>query len=104
MRRLRLKAEYLPLVASGQKRSTVRAGQPKVEPGMAEIVSGPSTIPIRITDVAVKRLDELGDDDARADGFDNLDGLLQALRRFYPDLRGPDPVNIVYFEPTASQG
>lgn len=102
MRRIRLKPEYMPLVAEGRKRSTVRAGLVKIEPGAAEVVSGLSTLPIQVTGMVVKRLDELGDDDARTDGFDSLFELRQALRRFYPGLGEGDPVSIVYFEPATS--
>jgi ribulose 1,5-bisphosphate carboxylase large subunit-like protein len=48
--RLRLKPEFIELVRSGRKRSTVRAGQRAVSPGSGEIISAHDVIPIRITD------------------------------------------------------
>lgn len=102
MRQIRLKPEYLPLIACGLKRSTVRAGRSGVMPGPAEIVAGSERVPVEITGVAIKRLGELEDADARIDGFDTLASLAEALRRFYPHLSDEDDVSIIYFEPRAS--
>ncbi len=98
MNRFALKPEYMPLIETGRKRSTIRSGIRRVEPGGAAIVAGKQVIPVRLTRHVVKRFDELTEDDARTDGFDSLGALLEALRRFYPDLRGEDPVTIVYFD------
>lgn len=98
MRRLGLKAAYLPLVASGRKRSTIRAGAKHDALGPAEFVSGRRTIPIEITDVVVKRFADLNEGDARLDGFETLDELRQTLHGFYPDMATDDPVSILYFE------
>lgn len=98
MRRLRLRPEYMALVASGNKRTTIRAGRQSFEVGPAELVSGRATIPIQVTQVVRKPFGELVDGDAQLDGFPTLRELEQALRRFYPDLRAGDPVSIVHFD------
>ena len=98
MKRIRLKPEYMDLVATGMKRSTVRAGVRNIDPGAAEIVSGSHAIPVEIMKTVIKRFDELTEQDARTDGFETLDGLAAALRRFYPQIGPADPVSIVYFE------
>lgn len=98
MRRIGLKVTYLPLVTSGRKRSTIRAGAKRGTVGPAELVSGARTIPIQITDIVVKRFADLNEQDARLDGFETLDELRQTLNGFYPDMGTDDPVSILYFE------
>jgi hypothetical protein len=55
-------------------------------------------IPVQVRKTAVKRLDELTEEDARTDGFDTREALLAALRSFYPSITPSDQVSIVYFE------
>ena len=97
MRRIGLKPEYLPLVAAGRKRSTIRAGAKPDLVGPALLVAGPESLSVEIASVDVKRLAELDQIDAERDGFDSLAELRAALARFYPTLSEDDAVSILHF-------
>jgi hypothetical protein len=96
--RLPLKSEFIPLVRAGAKRSTVRAGQRRINPGPAEIVSGNVRIPVRVTHVEYKTFGDLTHADAVADGFSSRDDLHRALRVFYPELDENDSVSVIHFD------
>jgi hypothetical protein len=89
--------DFVPLVQSGRKVTTVRKGQRKVTLGAAEFVSGSILIPVSVEDVQYKRYRELTDADAMRDGFSTLAELTGALERFYPSLAGDDLVTIISF-------
>lgn len=56
-------------------------------------------VPIRIVRIDTsRRLAELTDDDARAEGFETRQQLLQDLSRYYPRAALSDPVTVIYFE------
>lgn len=93
-----LSAEFLPLVSSGQKTSTVRRGVRKYPPGAAVLRAGGQEIPIRIERVRICNLDKLTEEDAIADGFESVKSLRAALGRFYRDLRPGEPMTIVEFQ------
>lgn len=99
MKRIGLKPAYFPLVANGQKRSTIRAGAKSDLVGPAMLVAGSQSIAIAISEVVVKPYAALTEEDARLDGFATLAELTAALERFYPDLGPADPVSILHFEP-----
>ncbi|MEW9855166.1 ASCH domain-containing protein [Novosphingobium sp. M1R2S20] len=100
MKRIGLKPAYFPMVANGQKRSTIRAGAKTDLVGPAMLVAGSQSIAIAVSEVVVKPYAALTEDDARLDGFANLAELIAALESFYPDLGPADPVSILHFEPT----
>jgi hypothetical protein len=98
--RIPLHSEYLPLVESGRKRSTIRAGQRQIPPGKAEIVAGGCAVPVQVTQTVQKPFKALDHADAIADGFDSLESLRGALHGFYPGLSADDIVSVIYFERT----
>lgn len=98
MKRIGLKPAYFPLVANGQKRSTIRAGARTDLVGPALLVAGSLSIEIEISSVVVKPYSALTEDDARLDGFATLADLIAALESFYPDLGPADSVSILHFE------
>lgn len=99
MKRIGLKPAYFPLVANGQKRSTIRAGTKTDLVGPAMLVAGSHSIAIVIFEVVVKPYAALTEEDARLDGFVTLAELTAALKSFYPDLGPADPVSILHFKP-----
>ncbi|HEX8062098.1 MAG TPA: ASCH domain-containing protein [Allosphingosinicella sp.] len=97
MRRLILKRAYLDLVASGSKRSTIRLGTKADHVGPTLLVAGDKTIPVEVIQVVLKRYSQLDEEDARLDGFADLEALRQALESFYPALGPEDSLSILHF-------
>ncbi len=98
-RHLMLKKEYGELLLSGRKKATVRLGI--VRPKYEEIIvhsGGRPIAKIRVTGVEVKRVAELTEEDARIDGFESREELLEALRRSYGSISPSDYVTIIRFE------
>lgn len=94
---IRLAADLVPLVLSGEKTSTVRLGIREYPLGPARFVSGALSIPIEITEVEftqVARLDRRG---AKSEGYGSLSELLSAVRRFYPGIAMDDDITVVRF-------
>ncbi|GMV04423.1 MAG: hypothetical protein AMXMBFR53_07030 [Gemmatimonadota bacterium] len=99
-----LASEYVPLVQSRRKTTTVRAGRRPFKTGQHRIVSGPTAISVVVTKVQYKTVEELTDLDARADGFGSREELMAALRRFYPRLQDQDAVTVVHFHADDAHG
>ncbi|MCE4625227.1 MAG: ASCH domain-containing protein [Desulfurococcales archaeon] len=98
-RHLMLKREYGNMLLEGRKRATIRLGV--VTPKYEELIvhsGGRPIAKVRVVGVEVKRVRELTDDDARLDGFESLDELLEALRRAYGDVSPEDYVTILRLE------
>ena len=97
---IRFGADYLPLVRSGRKTTTVRLGKSAL-PGPAKLIfelEDEVTLDAAVTRVVPKRADELDDADALADGFRDREELWERLRIHYPDISPNDLVAIVHFE------
>jgi hypothetical protein len=94
---LRLASEFLPLVREGRKTATIRAGNRRLPVGAAEIVAGSERFPIVVKDVRVTRFGALSEVDADRDGFSDVDGLREALLRFYPTLGEDSEVTVIEF-------
>lgn len=95
---------YEQAILDGRKQQTIRVDDP-FRAGPAELVfeheDGTSlSLAAEITDVRTTTRAALTDDDARADGFDDLADLHAALDRHYPGLTADDEVDIVRFERT----
>ena len=95
-----VKGRFVDLILSGKKTTTIRLG--RVVPKHDEIIIHGGGRPIakaKIKRVVYKRVRELTEEDARKDGYNSLEELLQDLedvygRRVYPD----DIVTIIEFE------
>ncbi len=92
-----LAREFLPAVLGGRKTSTIRRGSRRYSPGKAILRVENSDISVWIEHLRYCTVDELTEEDAKRDGFDSLDDLLYALRRFYPDLIAEETMSIIYF-------
>ena len=101
---LLLKSDFIPLVRSGAKRSTIRAGRRRAKLGPAEIVSDGVRIPVRLTEIEYKAFTSLTDKDAITDGLASRDELQRILLSFYPDLNDDDTVTIIHFELEPTEG
>ena len=98
-RHLMLKKKWGDLLLEGRKRATIRLGV--VKPKYEELIvhsGGRPIAKVRVKSVRVKRVRELTDEDARLDGFNSLDELLEALREAYGDFSPDEPVTIIELE------
>jgi hypothetical protein len=92
-----LAAQFLPLVRSGAKRSTIRKGRRPWAVGTAILSSKADEQKIYITDVRFTNVASLTAIDAAKDGFETLGELLAALQGFYPELSFSDEITIASF-------
>ncbi|MEV5709271.1 ASCH domain-containing protein [Actinoallomurus sp. NPDC052274] len=96
---LRFHRDYLDAVRTGTKVTTIRFRDPGTT-GPVNLVFEPDeevTLPGLITEVVGKRVAELTDADAVADGFRELAELQDRLRYHYPEIKPTDEIAIVHF-------
>lgn len=99
MRRLNFSKEYKRKIQEGSKRQTIRLSTSLKEGDVVEIVSGGEVIGIaRITKVEKKTLGDLTDEDAKRDGFENVNQLFKALRKHYGKISNKKEVCVIGFE------
>ncbi|BEP16973.1 ASCH domain-containing protein [Pyrofollis japonicus] len=98
-RHLMVKGEYVGDILSGKKRATIRLGRVRVKYDELIIHGGGRPVAkVRVTNVAYKKVRDLTDEDARKDGFSNLNELLDALRKAYGEINPDDIVTVIEFE------
>ncbi len=98
-RHIMLKGEYVEKLLKGEKKSTIRKGY--VIPKYKEMIvhgGGRPVAIIKITNVTRKRVRELTDEDAKKDGLENKEKLIEELKKAYDDLSEDDLVTIIEFE------
>ena len=80
---LLMKRIYFDAIRRGEKTTTLRYWRrAQVRPGAVHLIRGLGSV--RIDEVTVVRPDDLTDAHARADGFENLAALDEALDAMYP--------------------
>ncbi|GAA4605663.1 hypothetical protein GCM10023195_19850 [Actinoallomurus liliacearum] len=95
--------DYLDAVRAGTKVTTIRFRDPGTI-GPVNLVfelDEEVTLPGLITEVVGKRVAELTDADAVADGFRELPELQARLRYHYPEIQPTDEIVIVHFRPAS---
>lgn len=93
-----VKGHYLPLIASGQKTTTIRTWKTcKLTVGSPLSFNG--KIRVQLTHVEARRLGDLTDADARADGFATLDDFRDAFHHHYPAASADTRVWVLRFAP-----
>lgn len=99
LRKMPLNSEFVELVKTGYKESTVRKGRRSVQAGSNLVLTDGSEnqVAVHVTNVKMKRFDELTEPDARRDGFDSLEHLLEALKSIYPQINSRDLVTVISF-------
>lgn len=99
VQRLRFRAVHLDAVRAGRKQMTMRFRDP-VQVGPALLVfefPDEVSLPGRITSTVAKRVAEVTEEEARADGFPSRADVLPLLRGYYPDLQADDEIVLVTF-------
>lgn len=95
-RTLRFKKRYLRLILEGRKRSTIRLGRLEVRHRVVTIVGDRGPVALaRVEEVVHKKVHDLTDEDARADGFSGLPELFRELRKIYGDFDLDDDITII---------
>ncbi len=98
-KRMRISSADMNLLHEGRKRCTIRLGSASVKGDRIMMSDGRQEVEVRIVQVDNnRRFGDLGDEDARNEGFGNRQELVADLRRFYPRAADEDPVTIIYFE------
>lgn len=98
-RHVMLKGAYIDKLLSGEKRATIRKGV--VKPKYNELIvhaGGKPVAKVKITKVYFKRLRELGEYEARLEGYEKVDDLVRELKGVYKNLNDDDYVTIIEFE------
>jgi len=92
--------EYVKPILEGRKKTTIRKGIKSYPVGRIVylIANNKPFAKAVVKKVVIKRVYELNDDDAKTDGFNNLDELFNALKKIYGNINSDDLVSIVYFE------
>ncbi len=100
MKSINFDEEYVDLILSGRKKSTIRKGIKSCEAGKVVYLTASSRpfAKARITKAVVKRVRELSEEDARRDGFNSREELLEALKRIYGRIKDSDLITVIYFE------
>ena len=86
MMQLFFKKQFHAAIRDGTKRTTIRRW-PKARISAGSDVYAPHIGWLKIEGVEQVTLNELGDEDARADGFEDRASMLRALHELYPDHR-----------------
>lgn len=80
---LLFKKEFLPAIRRGEKTQTIRLWKyRRMKSGQRSYIPGAGYI--RVTAVDRVQLEQLGDDDARPDGFSTAEELRAEIARLYP--------------------
>ncbi|MHC1636950.1 MAG: ASCH domain-containing protein [Candidatus Nezhaarchaeales archaeon] len=97
-RHIMLKKDFADLVLAGIKTATIRLGVVKPKKRQVLLHSGGRVLAeLEITDVEVKKVRELTDEDAKQDGFQSKQQLIENLEKIYGRLRPDDNVTIIRF-------
>jgi len=100
MKSINFDEEYVDLILSGKKKSTVRKGIKTYDMGGVVYLTASSRpfAKARVVKAVVKRVRELSDEDARKDGFESREELINALKKIYGRIDDSDLVTIIHFE------
>ena len=94
--------EFVAPIIMGKKLTTIRKGIKNYQTGdIVSLISTANGIPFasaKVTDVIIKRVCDLLDNDAKRDGFSSRTELLNALNNIYGSINAHDDVTIIHFE------
>ncbi|MFN7105896.1 MAG: ASCH domain-containing protein [Pyrobaculum sp.] len=95
---LKFREKYLDKVLTGVKKVTVRLGIVRPRFSLIYIVCcGHIYGEAVVTKVYYTKLSKVGEEVARAEGFESREALIQELREIYGDVDGEDLVTVIYF-------
>lgn len=94
-----LKGIYADKLLAGEKRVTIRKGI--VRPKYNELIvhaGGRPIAKVKVTRVYFKKLKELGEYEAKLEGYSNPEELIRELKKVYKDISDEDYVTVIEFE------
>jgi len=91
---------YIEKILKEEKTSTIRVGKYSIKKGRSFYIHAKGHVIGKaiVTNVRIKPLKELTDEDAKRDGFKNRKELLKALKKHYGKLDKDTPVTIIEFK------
>ena len=96
---LMIKSKFAKDILTGKKKATIRLGRVKVRSNEFLIHSGGRIIArAKLKNIRYKKVKELSDEDAKLDGLNSREELIDELRNYYGDLKDDDIVTIIEFE------
>jgi len=100
MKHLQFLKKYKNDLLSGKKRVTVRITKPNLRKGDVFIAhcGGKVIGKFKVTDIYVKKLRDITDEEAKLDGFSSKEELIRELRSYYRNLSEDKEVVIIRFE------
>ena len=98
-KRINFDSEYVDAIIEGKKVTTIRKGIKLYPVGRIVdlTVENKPFAKARVDKVVVKRVKELSNEDARKDGFESKEELIEALKKIYGKVRDDEFVTIVHF-------
>jgi len=98
-KRINFDSEYIEAIMDRKKVTTVRKGIKRYPVGRIVDLTAENKpfARARVDKVVVKRVKELTDEDAKKDGFNNKEELIEALKRIYGKIKENEFVTIVHF-------
>jgi hypothetical protein len=102
---IKISRSDMSLLRAGKKSCTVRLGNASVGASEIEMSDGRASVRVRITKVDNTRtLEQLTDEDARAEGFSTREELLLDLKKYYPRASPDDQVTVISFQRVMENG
>jgi hypothetical protein len=96
---LMFKSDYIPLLKSGVKRSTIRIGKIEIRNKDFFINSGGKILARAVLkEVKYKKIGDLTDEDAKLDGFNSREELVNELKKHYKHVTDDTIVTIIVFD------
>jgi len=101
MKHLQFLKKYKDALLSGEKKLTIRVTKPNLRKGDIFIAhcGGKVIGKFRVTDIYVKKLKDITDEEAKLDGFSSKEELIKELKNYYKNLNEDKEVVIIKFEP-----
>jgi len=98
MTRIHFHESFYKAIQQGIKTQTARIDEPHYPLGnaLAEFSDG-SSLPIEITGISYRKINEMSMPEIEKDGFESIEELWEALIGFYPDLDQDDDLMLVEF-------
>lgn len=91
--------EYLSAVRTGKKRSTIRKGRIAVKEGLILLTARGDFEPVNVLECRHTRMSCITEEEAKRDGFEDLDKLRAAMERHYSRISDNSWVTVIGFEP-----
>ncbi|BFI73701.1 ASCH domain-containing protein [Nanoarchaeota archaeon] len=101
MKHLQFLGKYTEDIISGRKNITIRLSKANLRPGDIFILHAGGRVigKFRVKNIYTKKLYQITDEEAKRDGYNNKEELLEDLRKIYKNINLNKEVAIIEFEP-----